>query len=327
MKDGLGQLGTLLFGRAMAHNFDVASRAWYVAASGKLNIAMGLEIATALAPQWFLPVGTVANAVKGLAWMAGGSARSAFNVAFAADRNIADLTAKATSQTICTSLIGTAIGMGIAASIEQSVGLAFAWYSVLGMLHMWTSVQSAHSVPLATLNPSRLHLLANAVLDGAEVLDSPAELAKKDEIFPHLRKKDPIMVVGILLRNLASQQPELIASLLPLYRNKKYILLPDRNGRMHLVLHESAQTIHAVCAALQAAKWTQILNDDRKMIGSSSSSWECRSPEQVEEMRKEASIALDWAEKMAPSMVKALAAVGWDVAGVVIESRRQRAIW
>jgi hypothetical protein len=36
--------------------------------------------------------------------------RSAFNVAFAADNNIADITAKATSQTICTSMAGTAAG-------------------------------------------------------------------------------------------------------------------------------------------------------------------------------------------------------------------------
>jgi hypothetical protein len=41
LKDGLGQAGTLLFGRFMAHNFDVATRTWYVAASAKLNLAMG----------------------------------------------------------------------------------------------------------------------------------------------------------------------------------------------------------------------------------------------------------------------------------------------
>ena len=41
LKDGLGQLGTLLFGRAIAHNFDVSSRRWYLLASAKLNVAMG----------------------------------------------------------------------------------------------------------------------------------------------------------------------------------------------------------------------------------------------------------------------------------------------
>lgn len=41
LKDGLGQLGTLLFGKAIAHRFDVSSRAWYLLASLKLNLAMG----------------------------------------------------------------------------------------------------------------------------------------------------------------------------------------------------------------------------------------------------------------------------------------------
>lgn len=41
LKDGIGQAGTLLFGRFMAQNFDVNSRLWYLAASAKLNIAMG----------------------------------------------------------------------------------------------------------------------------------------------------------------------------------------------------------------------------------------------------------------------------------------------
>ena len=41
LKDGLGQLGTLLFGKTIAHNFDVSPRAWYLLASAKLNLAMG----------------------------------------------------------------------------------------------------------------------------------------------------------------------------------------------------------------------------------------------------------------------------------------------
>ena len=41
LKDGIGQLGTLLFGRFLAHNFDVNSRLWYLLASAKLNLAIG----------------------------------------------------------------------------------------------------------------------------------------------------------------------------------------------------------------------------------------------------------------------------------------------
>jgi hypothetical protein len=48
----------------------------------------------------------------GLSWMAGGSTRAAFNVNFSARRgNIADITAKATSQTIAASLLGATCGV------------------------------------------------------------------------------------------------------------------------------------------------------------------------------------------------------------------------
>lgn len=41
LKDGLGQLGSLLFGRMVAHRFDVHARQWYLAASACLNVAIG----------------------------------------------------------------------------------------------------------------------------------------------------------------------------------------------------------------------------------------------------------------------------------------------
>jgi Vitamin B6 photo-protection and homoeostasis len=332
----------------MAHNFDLSSRFWYVAASGKLNIAMGLEIATFLAPQWFLPFGATANAVKGLAWMAGGSSRSAFNVSFAKDRNIADITAKATSQTICTSLIGTAAGMAIAASIEQSVGLCFGFYSALAAVHMYTAVESARSVPLNTLNPSRLKKLAAMVVGFEDrkrllplLLPTPSELAVEDRIFPGLLdritagkeggyynknsiSKLPLeLVVGTSLQKLASTEPATIAALLPLYKDKKYILILDKYNKMHLVLHEEAKTVDAVTAVLQATAWNQHKNQQRNQRQTSFED----SYLNIDILQQEAEKAMNLAEKLAPRMVDALKIAGWDVQGVVIEPRKRRATW
>lgn len=44
--------------------------------------------------QYFLFLGSLANSIKGLAFMANGSTRSVFNLSFARDNNIADITAK-----------------------------------------------------------------------------------------------------------------------------------------------------------------------------------------------------------------------------------------
>jgi hypothetical protein len=42
--------------------------------------ACRLEICTLLLPAYFLPLGALANAIKGLSWMAGGSTKSVFKV-------------------------------------------------------------------------------------------------------------------------------------------------------------------------------------------------------------------------------------------------------
>lgn len=97
LKDGFGQLGTLYFGKRIAPRFDAFPKTWYLSASLLLDIAVGLEIMTFVGMAYFLVIGSVANMLKGLAWMAGGSTRSAFNVGFTKNgrgENIADLTAK-----------------------------------------------------------------------------------------------------------------------------------------------------------------------------------------------------------------------------------------
>lgn len=41
LKDGLGQMGTLLFGKAIAHNFDIHSKTWYFMSFALLSTATG----------------------------------------------------------------------------------------------------------------------------------------------------------------------------------------------------------------------------------------------------------------------------------------------
>lgn len=58
-----------------------------------LLLLAGLEISTILMPQAFLVMGSCANMIKGLSWMAGGSTRSVFNLSFVRDNNIAGVAA------------------------------------------------------------------------------------------------------------------------------------------------------------------------------------------------------------------------------------------
>lgn len=59
LKDGLGQMGTLLFGKAIAHNFDIHSKTWYFmsfallsTATGKLSAGPWMSISLAMPLQF-----------------------------------------------------------------------------------------------------------------------------------------------------------------------------------------------------------------------------------------------------------------------------------
>lgn len=164
LKDGVGQLGTLLFGKAIAHNFDIHSKTWYFLSTVLLCAAMGIEIVTAVVPGYFLILGSTANTIKGLSWMAGGSTRSVFNLSFARDNNIADITAKQTSQYILSSVLGTATGVLCTSYIQQSTTAALLCYTVLTWVAMYGAYNTVKRIPLPTLNPTRLQLLAEFYL-------------------------------------------------------------------------------------------------------------------------------------------------------------------
>lgn len=53
LKDGLGQMGTLLFGKAIAHNFDIHSKTWYFISFLLLSTATGTDNRTMSWPLYF----------------------------------------------------------------------------------------------------------------------------------------------------------------------------------------------------------------------------------------------------------------------------------
>lgn len=301
LKDGLGQLGTLVFGKVIAHRFDLSPRIWYMAASAKLNVATLLEITTILFPTYFLLIASFSNTLKGLAWMAGGSSRSAFNVSFAKDSNIADITAKATSQTICTSLIGTALGAGFAASIGQSPYLALSLSSIVASVHVYAGYRSVRCVPLATLNACRLRLLWSQYrLNG--VVFSPEDIAKTEPILPG-RPSD--IQIGSLVEKVIPNACDLNTFVRSCVNGRcsltlmKHMIFQDHETEtVHLFFLEDANPQDCLLGYVHALN---LLHDGLD----------------VEEALLKATVVL-------PDFVDALRQCGWETDRVTVEPRRQR---
>lgn len=358
LKDGLGQLGTLVFGRFIAQDFDVHARRWYLAASVKLDVAVLLELSTMLASVgFFLPAASTANGLKGLAWMAGGSARAVFNNSFAKRANLADVTAKATSQAICAGLLGTAGGIALAAAMGQDGARMLLAAGAISAAHLVTSWRSVRSVPLVTLNPVRLHALGDEFVAAARAgarraqpgdelppdlgpllaLSRPDESAAVEPLVPAWGTAIPVGVSPARLRRLPPAR--LRDRLLPAYGGARHMLVDGadiyaysarrrRHGYRRLLLHERATTNDVLLGCLHhcLARADDAQDAAQRVWRSASLETQASEPSdaaRVGAVRRQ----LSEARRLFPAFKAALLAAGWDSHQLKVENTRHRAIW
>ena len=107
IKDGLGQIGGVLFASLVNNRFDAEPKRWRFLSSLSLECSSFIELLTPLAPYYFIPIAAVANVGKNISWLAASASRAAIHNSFSIYENLADVTAKAGSQTILFSTIGT----------------------------------------------------------------------------------------------------------------------------------------------------------------------------------------------------------------------------
>jgi hypothetical protein len=194
LKDGVGQLGGILFASAARTRFDRSPRRWRMVSALVLDGSVGLEMATALVPHYFLPLAALANTGKNISWLAASAAKAEIHRSFLSGtrQNLADVTAKAGSQTILASLLGTALGIGVSlfasslidnnnnsgdssssgssspASSSSSSGggssdvaALLAAFALLSLAHLLATRQALGHVVLKHVTPARAELLAS----------------------------------------------------------------------------------------------------------------------------------------------------------------------
>jgi hypothetical protein len=258
--------------------------------------------------------------------MAGGATRSSFNVSFAQRGNIADITAKATSQTIFVTLLGTWVGLGLAACIEQQVAFAGAACASLSLLHMYSSYKSARNAPLRSLNPSRVKLLALHWAQNRSAPPTPEECSGLDDI---LTDTTDIFypIYNVSIEEVLSSHSEYLALTMALFQKKKYIIVPRRNQQPLVMLHKQASTSDIMEAALTIS----LLGKDKKMyirflddIESISKLTEERNDEIVQRLAQSMDEAADAIDK---GLMTRLKDAGWDLSACVESSKSRAAYW
>ena len=199
LKDGVGQLGGVLFASSVNTRFDSDPKRFRLGADFALGISVILESCTVIAPWLFLPVASIANIGKNIAWLSASATRASIHQSFCLEHNLADVTGKAGSQTIAASVIGTSLGIALTPLLMNDPVYIIFSTIVLSFAHLAFSFRALHCVQLKTLNIQRAWLSlvpALATLRRINIFDihsslcsldweklrSPADVAKKERL-------------------------------------------------------------------------------------------------------------------------------------------------
>ena len=246
LKDGIGQLGGVLFasrmGQAGSAKFDADPKRWRMVAALSMDCATLLEILSPLVPSvWVLPIASVANIGKNIGFLTASASRAALHQSLAISGNLADLTAKAGSQSLAASLVGTALGI----SLSPILGDVFHFtlgFVCLSAMHQGCNYISLKAVPLFNLNRQRLNLIMQEFVKDDTVVLSPSQVAQKEVFLPLISKDDSKtwLAIGSALPILCPGGPDELRRLVAACPGEKYVINASHDDKVHLVFQQEA---------------------------------------------------------------------------------------
>lgn len=196
IKDGVGQLGGIFFASKIGQTrgLDTDPKKWRMLSAMAMDISTFMEICTPLFPGYFLLIASIANVGKNIGFLSASASKAALHQSLQSDssHNLADLTAKAGSQAILASLVGTTVGIGLSTVIGSDFGYVAAGFVVLSGIHEGCTYHALKAVRLRSFSRHRMHLLLDNFVHQRQfkkkaIIDSvlsPEEVSKLESFFP-----------------------------------------------------------------------------------------------------------------------------------------------
>eukprot|EP01084_Bolivina_argentea_P022885 42572_1 len=184
IKDGLGQLGCVVFSSFVSSRFDATPKVWRMVSAVALDLSTAVELLSPLAPMYFLVIASIANVGKNISFLAASASRAAIHSSFARNENLADVTAKSGAQTVLASMLGTGMGIGLSHIFGSEWADMAPYAMVLCGIHLAFTYWSLKPVATLTLDRQRLDIVVQAHIDGLGVL-SPDDVAKKETMLSY----------------------------------------------------------------------------------------------------------------------------------------------
>lgn len=207
VKDSTGMLGRIIFAWWKGSKLDCNAKQWRLFADILNDTAMFLEIMAPMYPIFFTMTVSTSNLAKCIVGVAGGATRAALTMHQARRNNMADVSAKDSSQETVVNLAGLLVSLLMLPLVSDCLSLSLGCFILLTALHIYANYRAVRALVLETLNESRLQLVLKHFLQRGEVLE-PASANQMEPLWtgfwPSLS-----LSLGVPLHHLVSSVSEL----------------------------------------------------------------------------------------------------------------------
>ncbi|XP_012325371.2 RUS family member 1 isoform X4 [Aotus nancymaae] len=322
-KDSTGMLGRIVFAWWKGSKLDCNAKQWRLFADILNDVAMFLEIMAPVYPICFTMTVSTSNLAKCIVSVAGGATRAALTVHQARRNNMADVSAKDSSQETLVNLAGLLVSLLMLPLVSGFPGFSFGCFFFLTALHIYANYRAVRALVMETLNEGRLRLVLKHYLQRGEVLD-PTTANRMEPLWTGFWPT-PSLSLGVPLHRLVSSVFEL--QQLVEGHQEPYLLCWDQSrNQVQVVLNQKADPKTVLRAATHGLMLGALQGDGPL-------------PAELEELRnsvragpkkeswvivKETHQVLD---KLFPKFLKGLQDAGWKTEKHQLEVDEWRATW
>ncbi|XP_055807395.1 protein root UVB sensitive 6 [Solanum dulcamara] len=243
LKDGAGRVGKMLYAR-QGKKFDYDLKQLRFAGDLLMELGAGVELITAVVPQFFLPLACAANVAKNVGAVTSTSTRTPIYKAFAKGENIGDVTAKGE----CVGNLADLLGTGLSILISKRNPSLVKTFAFLSFGYVFSSYREVKSVVLHTLNRARFTVAVESFLRTGRV-PTLQDGNSRENIFNFPWKKHRPIVLGPRFRE-AFQDPNSYLAVKPIFEKEHYIVTYNPSkGNIYVLLKDQAKSDDVLKAA------------------------------------------------------------------------------
>ena len=171
LKDGIGQLGAILFSSRYGRTFDEDVKKWRFLAMIVLNASIIIEMFTLRFPGLFLLLASFANFGKNICFLLAAASRATINMQFAKQNNIGDIAGKSVAQFTASTLLGILIGLGFSNVFTiSSPSTIIPLFTVLSLINVVSCYKSVNTVDEIYFNNQRAYGVMGRYLEDGSII-------------------------------------------------------------------------------------------------------------------------------------------------------------